>query len=75
MKPLNKLVPKGGDTVDLRAQKRLVKNGNSASIIIPASYLKNLKWTAGETEVYITLTEKGEVVLTAVKQVEPAKAS
>ena len=76
IKPLSRLKVKGGDLTDLRVQKKLAKNGNSACVVIPTMFLKNLGWKAGETEVYLTLNERREVVLTPTEQVKPVpKAS
>lgn len=75
MELLKKLKPKGGDVVDLRVKKTISKNGTGACLFIPADFMKELKWEALKTEVYLTLTERGEMVLTPVAQIVTAKAS
>ncbi|MGH7738567.1 MAG: AbrB/MazE/SpoVT family DNA-binding domain-containing protein [bacterium] len=60
-----KLIGRGGDKVlTLRHLKTLQKVGNNGGTIsIPVSFLKNLNWKPGETEVYIGLTDDGKVLL------------
>ncbi len=72
--PLRKLQPKGGDVVDLRVKKKLTKNGNAAAVLLPATFLKDLNWIPKETEVYVTRTDKGEILITKVESIA-AKAS
>jgi hypothetical protein len=73
--PLRRLKPKGGDFTDLRVKKTIGKNGNAGCIFVPVDFMKDLNWTPRETEVYLTLTEKGELLVTPVPAKSAAKAS
>lgn len=73
--PLNKLKSKGGDFTDLRVKKTIGKNGNAGCIFVPVDFMKDLNWKPRETEVYLTLTEKGELLISPVLDKSSAKAS
>ena len=71
---LKELKPKGGDFTDLRVKRVLGANGSTACVFIPQDFIHELKWEPRKTEIYLTVTEKGELVVTMAPE-KTAKAS
>jgi hypothetical protein len=73
--PLKKLKTKGVVTTDLRVKRILSKTGNSACVFIPADFLQELNWKPGETAIYVTVNEKGELIVTPAAQAKVEKTA
>ncbi|HJT25304.1 MAG TPA: hypothetical protein VJ873_12060 [bacterium] len=53
--------------MELRTITTVTKNGiNGAAFRIPQKFNEVLKWKPGETQVYVTLTDDGKVVVEPV---------
>lgn len=45
--------------------KKLRKNGNSTCVFIPADFLEELGWKAGNTKVFMSLRADGSIILSS----------